>query len=106
MQRRHTNFDELSLAGILGDRVRSQRDITEALPPRWLELLSELDRVITEAPPTQPKQGEDGDPHREETATTEPASLMKQLAQLEMRAQTDKDRERWCAAVDRPWRSW
>jgi hypothetical protein len=35
MQRRYTNVDELSLAEILGDRVRSQRDITEPLPPRW-----------------------------------------------------------------------
>jgi len=85
----------------LGDRVRSERDITEPLPPRWLELLSELDKVITEAPPTQPTQGMDGDAHREETATTEPDSLMKQLAQLEMRAQADMERERWCAAVDR-----
>src|SRR5580704_12052229 len=101
MQLRYTNFDELSLAGILGDRVRSQRDITEPLPPRWLELLSELDRVITEAPPTQPKQGEGADARREETATTEPDSLTKQLAQLEMRARADMERERWCAAVDR-----
>jgi hypothetical protein len=85
LQRRYTNFDELSLAGILGDRVRSQRDITEPLPPRWLELLTQLARVITEAPPTQPEQGEHADAHREETATTEPASLMKQLAQLDPR---------------------
>jgi hypothetical protein len=101
MQRRYTNFDELSLARVLGDGVRSQCEITKPLPPRWLELLIELDRVITEAPPTQPKQGEGADARREETATTEPASLMKQLAQLEMRAQADMERERWCAAVDR-----
>jgi hypothetical protein len=91
MQRRYTNFDELSQARVLGDGVRAQNEITEPLPPRWLELLTELDRLITEAPPTQPKQGEGGD------ATTEPASLMKQLAQLEMRAQADMERERWCA---------
>jgi hypothetical protein len=34
-------------------------------------------------------------------ATTEPEGLMKQLAQLEMRAQADMERERWCAAVER-----
>jgi hypothetical protein len=95
MQRRYTNFDELSLARVLGDGVRSQHEITKALPPRWLELLTELDSVITEAPPTQPKRGEGADARREETAT------MKQLAQLEMRTQADMDRERWCAAVDR-----
>jgi hypothetical protein len=32
---------------------------------------------------------------------TEPASLVKPVAQLEMRAQADMERERWCAAVDR-----
>jgi hypothetical protein len=102
MQRRYTNFEDFSLTQVLSDGVRSQYEITKALPPRWLELLTELDRVITEAPPTQPKQGEGADARREEeTAITEPASLMKQLAQLEMRAQADMDRERWCAAVDR-----
>jgi hypothetical protein len=34
-------------------------------------------------------------------ATTEPGSLMKQLAQLEMRAQADIERERCCRVVDR-----
>jgi hypothetical protein len=81
--------------------VRSQYESAKALPPRWLELLTQLERVITEAPPTQPKQGEDADARREETATTEPASLMKQLAQLEIPANADMERERWCAAVDR-----
>jgi hypothetical protein len=102
MQRRYTNFDELSLARVLGEGVRSQHEITEPLPQRWLDLLTELDKLLTtEAPPTQPKQGVDGDAHHEDTATTEPDSLMKQLAQLEMRTQADMDRERWCAAVDR-----
>jgi hypothetical protein len=96
MQHRYPNF-ELSLARVLGDAVRPQHEITEPLPQRWLELLTELDRVITEAPPTQPRQGEDGTAHH----GTEPASLMKQLAQLEMRAQADMERERWCKAVDR-----
>jgi hypothetical protein len=62
------------------------------------ELLSELDRVITEAPPTQPNQDEGADACG---ATTEPASLMKQLAQLEIRDRADMEGERWCAAVDR-----
>jgi hypothetical protein len=97
MQRHYPNFDELSLTRSLGDAVRSEHEITEPLPQRWLELLTELDRVLTEAPPTQPVQGEDGAAHDEETG----ASLMKQLAQLEMRAQADMERERWCKAVDR-----
>ena len=102
MQRRYTNFDELSLARVLGDGVRSQHEITEPLPQRWLDLLTELDKLLTtEAPPTQPKEGVDDDVRHEDTATTEPDSLMKQLAQLEMRAQADMERERWCAAVER-----
>jgi hypothetical protein len=102
MQRRYTNFDELSRARALGDGVRSQQEITEPLPRRWLDLLTELDKLLTtETPPTQPKQGMDDDAHHEDTGTTEPDSLMKQLAQLEMRARADTERERWCAAVDR-----
>jgi len=93
MQRRYPNVEELSLTRSLGDAVRSEHEITEPLPQRWLELLTELDRVITEGPPTQPEQGEDG--------AADHASLMKQLAQLEMRAQADVQRERWCKAVDR-----
>ena len=67
-----------------------------------MDLLTELDKILTtEAPPTQPKEGVDDDARHEDTATTEPDSLMKQLAQLEMRARADLERERWCAAVDR-----
>jgi hypothetical protein len=97
MQRRYPNFDEFSLARVLGDAVRPQHEITDPLPQRWLELLSELDRVITEGPPTQPVQGEDGAAQH----AAEPANLIKQLAQLEMRARADVERERWCKAVDR-----
>ena len=103
MQRRYPNFDELSLARVLGDAVRPEHEITEPLPQRWLDLLTELEKLLTtEAPPTQPKQGEDGAAHH----GTEPASLIKQLAQLEMRAQADMERERWCNAVDRAVQSW
>jgi hypothetical protein len=53
MQRRYTNFDELSLARVLGEGVRSQHEITEPLPQRWVDLLTELDKLLTtEAPPT------------------------------------------------------
>jgi len=67
MQRRYPNVEELSLTRSLGDAVRSEHEITEPSPQRWLELLTELDRVLTEAPPTQPEQGEDGAAHHEET---------------------------------------
>jgi hypothetical protein len=77
--------------------MRSKHETTELLPQGWLELLAQLDGLTTDAPPTQPEPGEDGHASR----GPEPASLVKQLARLEMRARAEVERERWCAAVDR-----
>jgi hypothetical protein len=60
-QRHHTNFDDFSLTRALGEALRSQHKLTEALPQRLRELLSRLDQLQpAEVPPTQPKQSEDG----------------------------------------------
>jgi hypothetical protein len=64
-------------------------------------LVQERDRLVHRQVEDMHELTDGGQGSREETAATEPASLMKQLGQLEMRARADMERERWCTAVDR-----
>jgi hypothetical protein len=64
-QRHHTNFDDFSLARVLGDAWRAQHKLSQPLPSRLLALLAELDAAEaarTKAPPIQPEQTGDVPP--------------------------------------------